>query len=161
LNEKIRAKEVRLIDEEGNQAGVVAIGDAQTMAVQRGLDLLLVSETANPPVCKLVDFGQFKYQLQKKEKLNKKNTKSQVTKELKIGPKISENDYLVKLNKGKEFLQKGFKVKVTVNFRGREVMHMDLGRVILSRYLQDTSSVGTGSDVVSAGRSLVVMVNPK
>ncbi len=161
MNEKIKVKEVRLIDEEGRQAGVVATDLAQNMALQRGLDLLLVSETANPPVCKLVDFGQFKYQLQKKEKLNKKNTKSQVTKELKLGPKISDNDYLVKLNKGKEFLQKGFKVKVSVNFRGREVMHMDLGRNILSRYLQDTSSIGAGSDVVSSAKSLVVLINPK
>jgi len=150
-----------LITESGEQAGVVTIEKARSMAQESGFDLLLISETAVPPVCKLVDFGQFKYQQQKKDKLNKKNTKSQVTKEIKIGPKISEHDYQVKLNRGREFLIKRYKVKVSIMFRGREIMHMDLGRKLMERYIQELNEVGIGSDIVQAGRTLVVIITPK
>ncbi len=152
---------MRLIDGEGKQAGVVTIENARAMALQSGLDLLLLSDSAVPPVCKLVDFGQFKYQQQKKEKLNRKNTKSQVTKEIKLGPKISEHDYQVKLNRGKEFLAKRFKVKISIMFRGREIMHIDLGRNLVNRFIQDVSELGNGSEIVQSGKSLVVIVNPK
>ncbi len=150
-----------MIDGEGQQAGVVTIENARAMAQQAGLDLLLLSDTAVPPVCKLVDFGQFKYQQQKKEKLNRKNTKSQVTKEIKIGPKISEHDYQVKLTRGREFLTKRFKVKISIMFRGREIMHIDLGRNLMTRFIQEVSDIGNGADIVQSGKSLVVIVNPK
>lgn len=146
---------------DGGQAGVVTIEEARSLAQQSGLDLLLLSETAVPPVCKLVDFGQFKYQQQKKEKLNRKNTKSQVTKEIKIGPKISEHDFQVKLDRGRDFLVKRFKVKVSIVFRGREIIHMELGRVLVNRYIQNLSDLGIASDIVQAGKSLVVIINPK
>ncbi len=161
INEKIRVKEVRLIDGEGGQVGVVSIETARQMGLQSGLDLILISETAVPPVCKLVDFGQFKYQQQKKDKQNRKNTKSQVTKEIKLSAKISDHDYVVKLNKGKEFLAKGFKVKLSMMFRGREIMHVDLGRIVIDRFFSDIAGIGIGSDVVQTGKSLVAIVHPK
>lgn len=154
---------MRLIDEEGKQAGVLSLEKARELAVQRGFDLLLVSDSTNPPVCKLIDIGQFKYQQQKKDKQNRKNTKSQVTKELKMGPKISVNDYQVKVNKGREFLEKGYKVKLSVNFRGREIMHMDLGRTLLLKYLEQIQDIcsANASEIASAHKSLMVILNPK
>ncbi len=151
-----------MIDEEGQQAGVVTVEKAREMASQRGLDLLLVTDSTVPPVCKLVNYGQFKYQQQKKDKQNKKNTKSQVTKEVKMGPKISSNDFQIKLNRGIEFLQKGYKVKLSINFRGREIMHMELGRVLLDKYIKGIQEIGaSAADVAAAGKSLVVILSPK
>lgn len=141
----------------------MTIEKARELALQRGLDLLLVSDATTPPVCKLIDFGQFKYQQQKKDKQNRKNTKSQVIKELKMGPKISSNDYLVKFNKGREFLEKGYKVKLSVNFRGREIMHMELGRTLLIKYLEGVQDISSSnaSEIASAHKSLMVILNPK
>jgi translation initiation factor IF-3 len=140
---------------------VVSLEQARTMATQEGLDLMLVSDAAVPPVCKLVDFGQFKYQQAKRDKQQRKSTKSQVTKELKVGHKISDHDYQVKLAKGREFLEKRYKLKITVMFRGREIMHIELGRKIISRYIEDVKDLGTGDEVVQSGKSLGVMINPK
>ena len=162
MNEKIRVKEVRLIDEEGNQAGVVTLEDAQERARRVGLDLMLVSETAVPPVCKIVDFGQFKYQQQKRDKQNKKNTKGQVTKEVKMGPKISENDFQIKLSRAKEFLKKGHKVKLTLTFRGREVVHTELGRNLVKRFLELIQPEGASSDMSSpSAKTICAIISPK
>lgn len=162
MNDKIKSRSVRLIGDDGTQHGIVAIENALTMARDAGLDLMLVSETSDPPVCKIVNFGQFKYQQQKKEKLSQKKSKGQVIKELKLSPKISENDLNTRVNRGREFLEKGFKLKISVSFRGREIIHPELGRNVVDRFIEQTKDLGALEGSVSqAGRSLLAFVNPK
>jgi translation initiation factor IF-3 len=122
----------------------------------------LVSPDAKPPVAKLVDFGQFRYEQQKKEKIAKKSGKNHVLKELKLSPKISEHDYQVRISSGRKFLTKGYKIKVSVFFKGREMAHPEIGREILSRYIQDVSDLGQQeADIIRANRSMLVIINPK
>ncbi len=162
MNDKIKARSVRLIGDDGTQHGVVAMDIALNMAAEAGLDLMLVSETSDPPVCKIVNFGQFKYQQRKKEKLSQKKSKGQIIKELKLSPKMSENDFNTRVNRGREFLEKGFKVKVSVSFRGREIIHPELGRNIMDKFVEQTKDLGLLEGHVSqAGRSLLAFVNPK
>ena len=162
MNGHIRAKSVRLIDNEGNQLGVVEIDEAIRLAKEKDLDLLLVSETADPPVCKIINFGQFKYQQAKKDKLTKKSSRQNVLKELKMSPKIGQNDYQIRVNRGREFLKKGYRVKLSIPFRGREIVHPDLGQELVRKYLESVSDVGLPDGIVnSAHRSLVVIINPK
>ena len=116
--------------------GVVAIEKAQQLADESNLDLLLVSDNSTPPVCKIVNIGQHKYQQQKKDKLAKKNVKGQVIKELKMSPKISEHDYQVRVDRGLKFLKKGYKVKLTIFFRGREIIHPELGTQLGDRFIE-------------------------
>lgn len=161
MNDRIRAKEVRLIGSDGSQVGVVSIDEARRMSTEEGLDLLLLSEEATPPVCKLVDFGQFKYELRKKEKLARKGSKAQITKELKMSPKISDHDYNVRFNAGRKFLEKSYSVKLTIFFKGREMAHVEIGRAVLDRYLVDISEYGSQiGDVVRGARTLSVMIAP-
>ncbi len=162
LNHQIRASEVRLIGADGSQVGVVRIDDALRQAETDGLDLLLVSPEAKPPVCKIVDFGQYRYEQQKKEKNAKKGSRGNVIKELKLSPKISEHDYQVRVTNGKKFLEKGYKVKATVVFKGREITHPELGRGVMERYIEDLKELGQAeSSVVQAGRTLTMVIGPK
>ena len=162
MNGHIRAKSVRLIDNEGNQLGVVEIDEAIRLAKEKDLDLLLVSETADLPVCKIINFGQFKYQQAKKDKLTKKSSRQNVLKELKMSPKIGQNDYQIRVNRGREFLKKGYRVKLSIPFRGREIVHPELGQELVRKYLESVSDVGLPDGIVnSAHRSLVVIINPK
>ena len=129
---------------------------------ERNLDLLLVSEEATPPVCKLVDFGQYKYQQRKKDKLSKKSSKAQVTKELKLSPKISDHDFMVRVNHAREFLTKRFKVKMSLSFRGREIVHPELGEQVAKRFIEELADLGIPDESLSrSDRSLVVFINPK
>ncbi len=124
----------------------------------------MVSENAKPPVCKIVNYGQYRYQEQKKERLSRKNNKAQVVKELKLSPKISDNDFNVRINKCKEFLGKGYTVKIVVPFRGREIMHPELGRKVIERFIEivkDLGSVDQAQGIVSANRSMTTMITPK
>jgi translation initiation factor IF-3 len=124
------------------------------------LDLLLISESSVPPVCKLVNYGQFMYQQKKKDKSARRS--AQVTKELKMSPKISDNDYNVRLNKAKVFLGKKYKIKLTIFFRGREIMHKDLGEKLAKRFLEEISDLGTSDAHLSrAGRNFVIIISPK
>ena len=160
INDRILAKEVRLIDDKGQQLGVVSIEKALEAASSRGLDLLLISETATPPVCKLVNYGQFMYHQKKKDKQSKKS--AQVTKELKMSPKISEHDYQVRVNQGVKFLQKRNKLKLTIFFRGREIMHSELGYELANKYIEAVKEAGTPEGgPAKTGRSLTVMISPK
>lgn len=162
LNEKIKAKNVRLIGADGAQLGIVPLQGALELAREADLDLLLVAEATDPPVCKIINFGQFKYQQRKKEKQSKKLTKGQIIKELKMSPKISEHDFLVRVNRGREFLEKGFKVKVSVPFRGREIIHPELGQKIAARFIEQVKDLGVlEGNISQAGRSLLAFVNPK
>ena len=126
------------------------------------MDLLLISDSSNPPVCKIVNFGQYKYAQQKKEKLARKNTKVQVIKELKFSPKISEHDYNVRLRSGVKFLQKGNLLKVSVFFKGRERSHPELGKDLLNRYLDDIKEYGeVSTGLTQSHRSLYLIISPK
>jgi translation initiation factor IF-3 len=160
INEQIRAREVRVVEESGNQLGVITIQDARRISTEKGLDLVLISENAVPPICKLVDYGQFMYQQKKKSKQGKKSV--QVTKELKMSPKISEHDYQVRVNQGFKFLEKKYKIKLTIFFKGREIVHSELGYELANRYINDIKELGNAENQPSmSGRSLIVIISPK
>lgn len=134
---------------------------ALAKARESDLDLMLVAENAKPPVCKLVNFGQFKYQQQKKEKQSKKMSKGHVTKELKLSPKISEHDFMVRVSRGREFLGKGYKVKVSVMFRGREIIHPELGNSAIEKFLEKVTDIGVLESRSQSGRTIMAFINPK
>ena len=160
INDHIKAKEVRLVEETGNQIGIINIQEARKISTEKGLDLVLISENATPPICKLVDYGQFMYQQKKKSKQGKKTV--QVTKELKMSPKISEHDNQVRLNQGLKFLDKKHKIKLSIFFRGREIVHSELGYDLANRYINDIKEVGKSESPPSVnGRSLIVIISPK
>jgi translation initiation factor IF-3 len=133
VNEDIRVPQVRLIDQEGEMQGVMSARDALLRAYAVGLDLLEISPNADPPVCKILDFGKFKYEQQKKKNEAKKKQKVVEIKEVKVRPNIDENDYQVKMRAMKSFIEEGDKVKVTLRFRGREMAHQDIGVRVLER----------------------------
>ena len=133
VNEEIRSAQVRLIDQDGEMQGVMSARDAMLRAFSVGLDLLEISPNADPPVCKILDFGKYKYELQKKRNEAKKKQKVIEIKEIKVRPNIDENDYQVKMRAMKSFIEDGDKVKVTLRFRGREMAHQDIGIRVLER----------------------------
>src|SRR5262245_30156834 len=134
VNEMIRIPQVRVIDEEGNQLGVMPTPRALDMAQERGLDLVEVAPMAAPPVARFLDFGQYTYELTKREKENKRRQRSVTFKEVRLSPKIGSGDFATKLHRAVEFLEDGDRIKVTVRFRGRELSHPELGRVLLERF---------------------------
>ena len=144
VNEYIRVPEVRLIGDDGNQIGIVPLRQAQEIANERGLDLVEVSPNSKPPVCKIMDFGKYKYQLEISEKLKKKKQSHIIVKEIKLRPKIDTNDLNTKRRQIEKFLKHGNKVKITVMFRGREIVHKQLGMNLLEKLideLRDTAVV--------------------
>jgi translation initiation factor IF-3 len=142
INEKIRAKEIRLIDDTGKQLGVVPTTEAIRMAVEKDLDLVEISPKTDPPVCKIMDYGKFKYQLAKRaQEAKKKQTVIQV-KEMKLGLKIEEHDLSFKIKHIREFLDDGCKVKVTVMFKGREVLHVNMGENLAKKIIDSVKDVG-------------------
>ncbi|HEX9036452.1 MAG TPA: translation initiation factor IF-3 [Ktedonobacterales bacterium] len=141
INDRVRAREVRLIDEEGNVIGVMSSMQANAIARERNLDLVEVSPMAVPPVCRLMDYGRFKYEQQKKENEARKRQKTSELKEIRMRPKTDDHDMAVKARKVEEFLGEGDKVKVAVVFRGREMAHPDLGRRLLDQMVVDLKNV--------------------
>ena len=133
VNEEIRVPQVRLIDQDGEMMGVMSARDAMLKAFGVGLDLVEISPNADPPVCKILDYGKFKYEQQKKRNEAKKKQKVIEIKEIKVRPNIDENDYQVKMRAMKSFIDEGDKVKVTLRFRGREMAHQDIGVRVLER----------------------------
>jgi translation initiation factor IF-3 len=133
VNEEIRSPQVRLIDQDGEMVGVMSARDAVLRAFSVGLDLLEISPNADPPVCKILDYGKFKYEQQKKKNEAKKKQKVIEIKEIKVRPNIDENDYQVKMRAMKSFIEEGDKVKVTLRFRGREMAHQEIGIRVLER----------------------------
>jgi translation initiation factor IF-3 len=133
VNEEIRVPQVRLIDQDGEMMGVMGARDAMLRAFAVGLDLVEISPNADPPVCKILDYGKFKYDQQKKRNEAKKKQKVIEIKEIKVRPNIDENDYQVKMRAMKSFIEEGDKVKVTLRFRGREMAHQDIGVRVLER----------------------------
>ena len=142
----IRATEVRLIDHEGKQVGVVPIAQAQQMAREKDLDLVEISASASPPVCKIMDYGKFIFQQKKKSSEAKKKQKVIVVKEVQFRPRIDEHDFDFKKNHVVRFLQHGDKVKASIRFRGREMTHMELGRAVLDRLLAEIKEVGAAEN---------------
>jgi translation initiation factor IF-3 len=132
----IRIPQVRVIDDEGNQLGVMPTPRALEMAQERGLDLVEVAPMAAPPVARFLDFGQYKYELTKREKENKRRQRSVTFKEVRLSPKIGSGDFMTKLHRAVEFLEDGDRIKVTVRFRGRELSHPELGRMLLERFAE-------------------------
>ena len=153
---------MRIIDADGSQLGILPIDKAIDKAKAQNLDLLLISDQSVPPVCKIVNFGQFRYQQQKKDKKAKKNIKSHVVKELKLTPKISSNDYNVRLTSCIKFLNKGYQVKITVFFKGREMSHPEIGKDLLNRFKEDINEYGEISTALThSHRTMYIILNPK
>jgi translation initiation factor IF-3 len=142
LNEQIRDREVRLIDSDGAQLGIVTSKEAQKIADEKKLDLVKISPTAKPPVCKIMDYSKFKFDQSKKEKEARKKQKTIDIKELRLSPNIDVHDVNVKIKKAQEFLQHGDKVKITIRFRGRELGHTDVAYGIMHDFAQQISDYG-------------------
>jgi len=142
INDRITSKEIRLIGAEGENVGVVSPARAMDMADEAGLDLVEISPNANPPVCKIMDYGKFKYETQKKEAEARKKQKIIEIKEVKFRPNTDDHDYGVKMRNVYKFLENGDKVKITLRFRGREMAHQELGRQLLERVAEDTKETG-------------------
>ncbi|NMA48221.1 MAG: translation initiation factor IF-3 [Tissierellia bacterium] len=162
INEEIREKEVRLIDVDGTQLGVVSFKRAMEVSTERNLDLVNVAPSAKPPVCKVMDYGKYKYELAKKEKEARKNQKIINVKEIRMTPNIEIHDLTVKANRAIDFLKDGDKVKVAVRFRGREMGHTQLGRVVLDDFFELISEFGKIEKPAKLeGRNMVMFVMPK
>ena len=141
INEQIRDREVRLIGPDGEQIGVVSSREAQKIADEAGLDLVKIAPNAKPPVCKVIDYGKYRYDLARKEKDAKKKQKTVELKEIRLSPNIDTNDLNTKMNAAKKFLAKGYKVKITLRFRGREMAHMNSSKHILDDLAEQLSDI--------------------
>ncbi len=162
VNERIRVPQVRVIADDGQQIGVLPVREALTLAQEKGLDLVEVSPTARPPVCRIMDFGKFKYEQNRRARKAKKKQHVVHLKEIKLRPKIEEHDYNFKLDHAREFLVERNKVKFTITFRGREMAHQELGFKLVERVISDLSEVGTPETPPrSEGRNMVMIVMPK
>lgn len=162
INEEIRDKEVRLIDENGEQLGVVSGKDAIKLAMEKNLDLVKIAPQSKPPVCKIMNYGKYRFDQIKKEKEAKKKQKTMEVKEVRLSPNIDEHDLNTKLKNAAKFLEKGDKVKVSVRFRGREMTHTEIGKEVLNQFAQGISEVGAIDKAPKMeGRSMVMFLMPK
>lgn len=162
INEKIRVPEVRLIGPDGTQLGIMPTAKAQEIANQHELDLVEVAASANPPVCRIIDYSKFKYDQEKKEREAKKHQHQTRLKEIRLKPNIDEHDYQTKLKQALGFLQRKDKVKVNLFFRGRQMEHLDLGRKVLDRFITDTANFGQVEKEPSLeGKIMSLVIGPK
>ena len=162
INEQIRDREVRLIGEEGEQLGVMSSREAQKLADEAGLDLVKIAPTAKPPVCKIVDYGKYRYEQARKEKEARKKQKTIEIKEIRLSPNIDTNDLNTKINAAKKFLTKGDKVKVTLRFRGREMAHMNASKHILDDFAESLAEVAVVEKAPKVeGRSISMVLAEK
>ncbi len=160
-NERIRALEVQVISSEGKNLGTLAIRKAIEIAKEEGLDLIEISPNANPPVCKIIDIGKYRYDLQKKASKAKKKQKVVNLKEIKLRPVTETHDYNFKIKNAQKFLEKGDKVKFTVRFKGREMQHTHLGRQLMDRIISDTSALGKVEVRPKLeGRQIIMIIQP-
>ena len=161
INEEIRDKEVRLIDEDGGQLGVVPIAEAQRIAAEKGLDLVKIAPKAEPPVCRGMDYGKFRFEQAKKEKEARKNQRIVEIKEIRLSAKIDVHDFEVKAKAAQKFLKNGDKVKVSVRFRGREMAHTSIGLTILKRFAEACAEVSTvEKEPKLEGRQMLMFLAP-
>ena len=162
INEQIRDKEVRLIGEDGEQIGIVSVKEAIQMAREADLDLVKISPNAKPPVCKIIDYGKFRYEQMRKDKEAKKKQKVMETKEVRLSPNIDVNDLNTKANQARKFLGKGDKVKVSLRFRGREMAHVNVGKEILDSFYEKLSDIAVVDKPAKLeGRSMVMFLAEK
>ena len=160
INEQIRDKEVRLIGPDGEQLGIMSAKEAYFKAKDANLDLVKIAPTAKPPVCKIIDYGKYRYELARKAKEAKKKQKTVETKEIRLSPNIDTNDLNTKVNQARKFLSKGAKVKVSLRFRGREMAHRDVGREILDYFYKELEDVSTvDKPAKMEGRSMVMFLS--
>lgn len=165
INDQIRVREVRVIDSEGNQRGVMTTPNALELAQEEGADLVEVAPQANPPVCKILDYGKYKFEQEKKQKESKKKQKQLKLKEIRMQPKIEQHDLDFKTDHVKGFLEDGSKVKVTVRFRGREMAHTDIGKDVLGKILEKLDALDAKYNVdrkpQMEGRFMSMILSPK
>jgi translation initiation factor IF-3 len=162
INEDIRVREVHLIDKDGSNRGNISISEALAIAQEAGLDLVEISPNATPPVCKLLDFGKYKFQEQKKQAEARKKQKVVEVKEIKFRPMIDDHDYDVKMRSMQRFFEEGDKVKVTLRFRGREMAHQELGARLLERVKGDTEKLAkVEMDARFEGRQMIMILAPR
>ena len=162
INEQIRDKEVRLIGTEGEQLGIMSAKDAMKLAREAELDLVKIAPNAKPPVCKIIDYGKYRYELARKEKEAKKKQKTIDIKEVRLSPNIDTNDLNTKINQARKFLAKGDKVKVTLRFRGRELAHVNQSKVILDDFAKQLEDVAViDKPAKFEGRSMIMFLSEK
>ncbi len=162
INEQIRDKEIRLIGEHGEQVGIMSSKEAYKMAQEAGLDLVKIAPTAQPPVCRIVDYSKFRYEQVRREKENKKKQKTTETKEIQLSPNIADNDLNTKAGHARKFITKGNKVKVALRFRGREMAHQQAGMEIINAFCEKLSDVAVvDKPAKMEGRNLVVILTEK
>lgn len=162
INERIRFPQIRVIDVDGSQVGVISSEEGRRLAAQRELDLVLVSDKSEPPVCKVMDYGKYKYEKEKKEREAKKKQHNADVKEVKMRYKIDEHDYQVRVNSARRFLKSGDKVKATITFRGREIQHANLAEKLLKRMVEDLGEVAELQQAPKReGRNMMMMLAPK
>ena len=162
INEQIRDREVRLIGENGEQLGIMSARDALQKAREAELDLVKIAPTAKPPVCKIIDYGKYKYEMLRKEKEAKKKQKSIEVKEIRLSPNIDDNDLNTKVNNARKFIEKGNKVKVTLRFRGREMAHMAQTKYILDDFAEKLSDIAViDKPAKIEGRTIVIFLTGK
>ncbi len=162
INEQIRDKEVRLIGENGEQLGVMSARDALKLAKEAELDLVKIAPTAKPPVCKIIDYGKYRYEMARKEKEARKKQKITDVKEIRLSPNIDDNDLNTKVNAARKFIEKGDKVKVTLRFRGREMAHMPNSKVILDVFAEKLSDIAVVEKPAKLeGRTMQIVLGEK
>jgi translation initiation factor IF-3 len=162
INEQIRDKEVRLVGEDGEQLGVMSAKDAMKLAKEAELDLVKIAPTAKPPVCKIIDYGKYRYELARKEKEAKKKQKTIDIKEVRLSPNIEENDLKTKISAARKFIEKGDKVKVTLRFRGREMAHMHASKHILDEFAEQLADIAIVEKPAKLeGRSIMMFLTEK
>ncbi|MBM3207656.1 MAG: translation initiation factor IF-3 [Chlamydiae bacterium] len=161
INREIRAAKVRVIDQDGEQLGVLTVPEAIAKAELAGLDLVEIAPNAEPPVCKIIDYGKYRYQMTKKEKESKKSQHQVKVKEIKIKPTTDEHDIQVKVKHAREFIAKGDKVRITCVFRGRELMHPEIGKKAVDKICEDLSDIATPeAEARLMGRNLSTVLAP-
>ena len=162
INEEIRDKEVRLIDSDGSQLGIVTIQQAMDTAIQRGLDLVKIAPKAEPPVCRVMDYGKFRFEQAKKEKEARKNQKVVDIKEVRLSAKIDVADFNDRVKQAEKFLKGGDKVKASIRFRGREMAHTDIGLTVMQRFAEACAEFGTVEKAAKLeGRQMLMFIAPK
>ena len=161
INEEIRDAEVRVISDSGEQLGIMSGKEAWEIAQERGLDIVKISPNAQPPVCKIMDYGKYKFEAAKREKENRKNQKVVNTKEVQLSPSIDTNDFNTKCNHAIRFLKNGDKVKVSVRFRGREISHSEMGEALLLKFAENVKEFGNMDKPPKLeGRNMVMFLGP-
>ena len=162
VNDKIRISPIRVVDENGEMLGVMTADEGRAVARERGLDLVEVAATSRPPVCRIMDFGKFKYEQNKKDRKARSKQHGHQLKEVKFRPKIEKHDLEVKIRNARRFLAEHHKVKVTMNFRGREVTHAEIGRAILDRVAQELDDISqVESPPRIEGRHMIMLLSPR